>query len=299
MERDAFDWSLMPAFLAAMDAGSLLAAARRLGQTQPTVGRHIEALERQLGVSLFERTGRGLVPTEAAHRIADSARSMRAAADELRLSLSRATDSLAGTVRVTASQTVAAYLLPPVWVELREQAPGIQIEVLASNEIKNLLQREADIAVRMVAPAQAALIARRIGDLAVHAVASNGYLRRRGAPASPADLANHDLVGFDRDPAILDGSRSIFPGLTRDAFAFRSDDHIACWQAIRHGLGVGFVAAPVAALDPEVRRILPEMALPRLPVWLTAHRELHGASRIRVVFDALARHFERLVTSCE
>lgn len=286
-----FDWALMKSFLAALDAGSLLGAARRLKQSQPTLGRHISLLEAQLGVALFERTGRGLAPTAAAVAIAAHAREMQANADALQRALSTRSVNLAGTVRVTASQTVAAYRLPAILAKLRDEAPEIQIELIASNEVKNLLRREADIALRMVRPDQHGLIARKIASVGLGAYAHQRYVKLHGAPASPRALLKHQLIGSDTDPTIIDGFRGFGESISRENFALRSDDHIVQWQAVRAGLGIGFIADQVAKLDSSVVRVLPTLKIPPLPVWLTTHREIHGNPRIRRVFDFLANNW--------
>lgn len=286
-----FDWTLMRSFLAVLDAGSLLGAARRLKQSQPTLGRHISLLETQLAVALFERTGRGLLPTAAALGIAQHAREMQTNADALQRTLSMTSADLSGTVRVTASQTVATFVLPKLLAQLRAEAPEIQIEMVASNEIKNLLRREADIALRMVRPDQESLIARKIATIEVGPFAHKRYVKARGAPLTAKAMLRHDLIGFDQDRSIIDGFRAFGEGITREHFALRSDDHLVQWQAVRAGLGIGFIASYVAATDSAVVRVLPSLKIPPLPVWLTAHREIHGNPRIRRVFDFLAAHW--------
>jgi DNA-binding transcriptional LysR family regulator len=286
-----FDWTLMRSFLAALDAGSLLGAARQLKQSQPTLGRHISLLEAQLGVALFERTGRGLQPTATALGIAQHAREMQANADALQRALSRNSVDLAGTVRVTASQTVATFVLPRLLMQLRAEVPEIQIEVVASNEIKNLLRREADIALRMVRPDQESLITRKIASIAIGPFAHKRYLKARGTPLTAKAMLRHDLIGFDQDRTIIDGFRTFGEAITREHFALRSDDHLVQWQAVRAGLGIGFIASYVAATDATVVRVLPELKIPPLPVWLTTHREIHGNPRIRRVFDFVAQHW--------
>ena len=283
-----FDWMLMRSFLAVLDAGSLLGAARRLQQSQPTLGRHIQALEAQLGTALFERTGRGLTPTTAAREIAEPARAMQSAADALQRELSRSNGDVTGTVRLTASQTVATYLLPPLIAKLRKETPEIQIELVASDEVKNLLRREADIALRMVRPEQDSLITRKVASLALGTYASTKYLKNHGAPSEVMDLLDHQLIGYDQDPTILKGFRAFGETVSRENFAFRTDDNIVQWQAVRAGLGIGFVADYLAKTDRTVKRVLPDFQIPDLPVWLTTHREIHGNPRIRRVYDFLA-----------
>ena len=291
-----FDWRLVRSFLAALDQGSLLGAARVLRASQPTVGRHIAELESQLGVLLFERTGRGLVPTATALKLADAARGMEAGALQLAQTLSGAQSQASGTVRITASVPVAVQLMPPLLADMRQTLPDIQIELVSSNQVSNLLRREADIAVRMVRPDQASLIAKRIGNVALGAYAHRSYLARRGSPRQPTDLMQHDLIGSDADPAILQGFQAMGYAATRETFAFRSDDFIVQWQAVRAGLGVGFCADYMARTDPDVQRVLPGLLkIPPLPMWLAVHREIRTNRRIRAVYDFLAEALPHVI----
>ena len=286
--NSSFQWTLIQSFLAALDAGSLLGAARQLKTTQPTLGRHIAELEAQLGTTLFERTGRGLKATAAALSIAPAAREMEVSALGLAQALARTSEEVAGTVRITASQAVACELLPTVLAAMRLALPLIQVEVVASNAVSNLLRREADIALRMVRPQQSSLVARKIGELAIGAFAHKSYLARRGTPRKLADLLAHDLIGNDADDMILRGIRSYGYDVGKEVFVLRSDDQVLHWQAVRAGLGIGFVSQYVARSDPQVLRVLPSLRTPALPVWLTVHREIRSSRRIRQVYDFLA-----------
>ena len=290
-----FDWSLARTFLAALESGSLLGAAKRLGSSQPTVGRQISELESQLGVALFERTGRGLVPTQSALQLAVSAQAMEAAALQLARSGSGSQKQVKGTVRVTASQPVACYLMPPILSDMRRALPEIQVELESSNVVSNLLRREADIAVRMVRPDQATLVAKKVGAVKVGIYASRDYLARRGTPRQPMDLIGHDLIGYDKGEDIIRGFRAFGQSIDREAFAFRTDDLILQWQAVRAGLGIGFFATYLGRAEPDVLTILPALALPELPVWLTVHREIRTSQRIRAVFDFLATALPRVI----
>jgi DNA-binding transcriptional LysR family regulator len=285
--NNQFDWTLVRSFLAALDQGSLLGASRMIGSSQPTVGRHISELESQLGVVLFERTGRGLQPTDMAIRLADSARSMEAGALQLQRSVSGADAGVSGTVRITASQPVACVLLPPLLAKLQLLLPAVQIELVASNEVSNLLRREADIAIRMVQPDQSSLIAKRIGKVTLGVYAHRDYLQRRGSPRHASDLLGHTLIGSDRNEDILRGFAAAGYPLTREHFAFRSDDFLACWQALRCGMGIGFIADYLARTDTGIVRLLPTLKIPPLPMWLAVHREIRTSKRIRAVYDFL------------
>lgn len=283
-----FDWTLIRSFLAALDHGSLLAAARATHVSQPTIGRHISQLEAQLDVVLFERTGRGLLPTQMAARLADSARAMEAGANQLLRNASAETSSLRGIVRITASQTVACVLLPGVLAQMRLVLPDIQVEVLASDAVSNLLRREADIALRMARPDQSSLVAKRIGEVRVCACAHNDYLRRRSIPRQMQDLLSHELIGDDQGDQIIKGFAAFGYAVEKDNFAFRTDDSMAYWRAVQVGLGIGFVADFMIRTDSQVIPLLPSMKIPPLPIWLTVHREIRTNQRIRAVYDFLS-----------
>ena len=282
-----FDWTLVRSFLAALDQGSLLGAARVLQSSQPTIGRHIAELESQLGVVLFERTGRGLKPLAMALKLADSARAMESSAHQLQRSVSSLDEAVSGTVRITASQTVACALLPPLLSRLRQKLPGIQIELVASNEVSNLLRREADIAVRMVQPDQASLVAKRIGKMGIGAYAHRGYLQNAGTPREPAELLAHALIGSDKNEDIIRGFAALGFPVKREQFSFRSDDLMAHWHAVKSGMGIGFIADYLARTDADVVAVLPMLKIPALPVWLAVHREIRTNKRIRAVYDFL------------
>lgn len=282
------DWSLVRSFLAVVEQGSLLAAARQLQSSQPTIGRHVAELESQLGLVLFDRTGRGLVPTEAALRLANAGRAMQSGADQLARSVAGVDRSAAGTVRITASQPVSCYVLPPLLAQMRLSLPDVQVELVASNAVSNLLQREADIAVRMVQPKQATVIARRVGKVTIKACAHQDYLRRRGVPRQPADLLEHQLIGGDRNDDILKAFAARGFPVLREQFAFRTDDLIVVWQAVRAGLGIGFVSEHLLRTDPAVVPVLPKLKIEPIPVWLAVHKEVRTSQRIRAVYDFLA-----------
>ena len=291
--KAAFDWTLVRSFLAVLDAGSLMGAARKLGAQQPTLGRHITELELQLGAPLFERTGRGVLPTALALAIADSARQMEASADTLARTLTRSREARSGTVRISTSEVAATYLLPPVLVQLQQSEPGIQIELVASNQLSNLLRREADIAVRMVRPAQSSLVARKLGDVAIVACAHASYLQREGTPRMPTDLLKHRLIGYDRDDTIERGFAQLGLPLPHEAFAMRTDNQLAYGRLVAAGAGIGFVAAYNLRHWPGVKALLPMLQIPPLPCWLAVHREIRGSALVRRVYDFLAEAIPR------
>ena len=285
---EGFDWSLVRSFLAVLDAGSLLGAARRLGAQQPTLSRQVAQLELQLGAPLFERTGRGVTPTALALGIAAAARQMAQGADALGLAVAGRRASASGTVRISTSEVAAVWLLPPLLAELQRAEPGIQVELVASNALSNLLRREADIAVRMVRPAQQSLVARKLGDVPIVAAAHRDYLARAGMPRSPADLLRHRLIGYDRDDTLLRGFAALGLPVARDAFALRTDSQVAYGRLLAAGAGIGFVARYNLTYWQGVEALLPMLNIPPLPCWLAVHREIRGNPLVRRVYDWLA-----------
>jgi DNA-binding transcriptional LysR family regulator len=281
------DWALLRVFLAVAHAGSLSRAAQDLGSSQPTMSRQISALESQVGSPLFERTRRGLQLTEAGAALLVPAQRMQQHAREWSLAAAGRAQSLAGTVRLTASEMMSAYVLPDVLRELREAHPEIQIELVASNNVENLLEREADIALRMVRPTQAALVARKLGELPLAIYGHRDYLAGRRTP-SVTTMGEHQWVGYDRSDQMLRGFRAAGFEVTREFFGFRCDNQIVAWQAVVAGMGLGIGMKRVAQRSPQLREVLHHVPVPSLPLWLTAHRELRHTPRLTTVFDALA-----------
>lgn len=277
---------------ALLQPGKLLRAAAATGVSQPTLGRHIAELEQQLNVLLFERTGRGLQATPNALALAEAAQTMQTGAASFSRLASGSTASLYGLVRITASQPVACFLLPTILARMRQALPQVTVALVVSNDVSNLLRREADIALRMVRPDQNSLIAKRIGQINIQACAHIDYLQRKGTPQHPADLVNHHLIAGDHSSYIEMGFEAL--GFSRKdlIFALRSDDLNAQWAAVKAGLGVGFMGDYLPRAEPSVQALLPALALPQFPVWLTVHQELQTSARIRAVYDFLAAEVE-------
>ncbi len=283
-----FDWSLLQSFLRIARAGSLSAAARAHGGSQPTLGRHLRALEAALGQPLFDRVPTGQRLTELGVQLLAHAQQMETAAAKLELVAAGADARLEGTVRITASRVVAQYHLPKVLADLRVQEPGIQIDLIASDLPDNLLFREADIALRMFRPESGDLTAQRIADLSLGLYAARSYLDRVGRPDTPKDLMALDFVGYDQSDIILRLMAENGFQVTRDFFALRCDDQIVNWALVCAGCGVGGFQSAIADHDPRVERIAPFIQLPRLPVWLVVPQALRHVPRVARVRQALA-----------
>ena len=288
MNRDP-DWSLFRTFLAVLQEGSQSAAARRLGLTQPTVARHLDLLEAAVGADLFLRTQRGLVPTELGLALRPQAEALQSTAAAMMRQASAANDEVSGVVRISASEVIGVEHLPPFLAGLRRRHPALAIELVATNAVDDLLKREADVAVRNVEPRQAALVCRRVPSAELGLYAHRSYLAERGTPRSIADLAHHDLIGFDRETPALRPMIQRYPWLAQQAFALRTDSNLAQLAAIRASFGIGVCQAPRLGRDPDLVRILPEDLSIELGIWVVVHEDQRSAPRCRAVFDALVQ----------
>ena len=288
MNAPAPNWDLYRSFLAVLDAGSLSGAARDLGLAQPTLGRHIDALEASLGFALFVRSRHGFVPTEQAMQLRPYAAALAATADALLRAASSQAGEARGTVRITASEVIGCEVLPPIISALHERYPELHIELALSDRAQDLLKREADITVRMVQPVQEALIARRAGHVELGLHAHRDYLARRGTPATLAALREHTLIGYDHESAFIRAMKHHLGGLTRAMLTVRADSNMAQLAFIRAGFGIGICQSAIAARDPALVRLLPDAFAIRLDTWIVMHEDLRESKRCAVVFAALA-----------
>src|SRR5262245_9394834 len=288
MTEAAPSWDLYHTFLDVVRNGSLSAAARRLGLTQPTAGRHIAALERSLGAALFTRSQRGLLPTRAALELVPHADAMAAAEAAFQRAASGEASVVGGSVRVTASEIMGCEVLPPILARFCAAHQSIAVELAVSNRVQDLLRRDADIAVRTGRPTQTALIARKIGSVRIGLFAHRAYVKARGLPKGVADLAHHRLIGFDRDSTSFAAIGDTGLGLTRDTFGFRTDSDPAQLAALRAGIGITGCQHQIAARDKQLVPILPDKISFRLEIWLAMHEDLRATQRVRLMFDHLA-----------
>lgn len=285
----SFDWNQARAFLATAEEGSLSAAARALGQTQPTLSRQVAALEKNLGVALFERIGRSLALTQTGLDLLDHFRTMGEAAGRISLTASGQSQAVEGRVSITASDLMATYYLPEIVRKLRVRAPGVEIELKAANELQNLQRREADIAIRHVRPEQPDLIAKLVSEARAHLYASTEFLDRVGRPKTKADVAALDFVGVnDNSERLLAEMNSRGIALTKRNVKVMSASGTVILALVNKGLGVSALPRDVARLFPNLEIVLPEFGPILFPVWLVTHRELHTSRRIRIVYDLLA-----------
>ncbi|MEO1573806.1 MAG: LysR family transcriptional regulator [Pseudomonadota bacterium] len=286
----AFDWNQVRAFLATAEEGSLSAAARALGLTQPTLSRQVAGLESELGVTLFERAHRSMELTESGYALLEHVRDMGAAATRVSLAASGRSELIDGHVSVTATEGFAVTHMPAIAERVRERAPGIELEIIAANESLDLIRREADIAVRHARPEQGDLIAKRVAGTTADFYAAKHYLDRKGRATTPAEMGDYDFIGFETPTRLVEYFNAMGIPVTRDHFKVYSASGFVITALMEQGLGVGVLPKDVARRHPTLEQVVPALPGFDIPVWLVTHRELHTSRRIRLVFDCIAEY---------
>lgn len=283
-----FSLDLIQTFDAVSREGSLLGAAKSLGLSQPTVGRHVDMLEAALNVSLFSRSRDGMALTEAGENLVAAAADMMQSADAFSRKASGLDTDLSGSVRVSVNDVLGIYVLPPILRAFMQQFPEIHIEVDISNSPANLSRRDADVALRMFRPTQNDLIARKVTDIPLGFFASQSYIAENGRPDTFDALRRHRLIGFDRETLHVDAAKALGFDLSHDAFAYRSDNIAAQIEAVKAGLGIGILHQGLAARMDGLVHVVRDVALPTLPLWIACHQEVRHMRRMRLLVDFLA-----------
>lgn len=292
MDQAPLSWDHCRSFLGVCRTGSLSAAARASGQTQPTIARHIAQLEDALGGgALFIRSPQGLAPTDKASALMPHALTMEASAAAMLRAASGSGEEISGAVRITASEVIGVEVLPAILAAISADYPDLDFELVASNQTADLLRRDADIAVRMVRPSQGALVSQSVGDIMLGMFAHEAYLARRGMPQRLEDLPGHAIIGIDQNTTMFSTLQGLDLPLTRELFSFRSDNDLAQLSALRAGFGVGICQTALARRSPGMVRLFPDSMTFPLSTWITMHEDLRGNRRMRVVFDRLVLAF--------
>ncbi len=281
-----FDWNLARAFLVTAEEGSLSAAARALGLTQPTLSRQVASLEEELGVALFERVGRGLELTPSGAELLEQVRAMGDAAVNLKLTAAGQSSAIEGNICISATDLVTILAMPVLVQKLRDKHPDITVELIASNTISDLKRREADIAIRAMQPTEPDLIARKVGDITGHLYASEQYLELLGVPRSPEDLRDADFI-CDKSEMFTSILAGCGVKLTQRNFPVSSESVITQWELVKRGLGIALLPDQLAQKEPRFHKVLPKLQPWEGPLWLVVHKELRTSRRVRVVFDFL------------
>ena len=290
------DWTLIQAFVAVAEHGSLSAAARHLGSSQPTLSRQIAAVESSLGAPVFDRKPRAMRVNAFGAQLLEPARTMAEAARKMALIAAGSSQSIAGTVRITASVFMSHHILPAILSELRLVQPEISVELVASDASDNLLFNEADIAIRMYRPRQLDVVTQHLGDIELALFGAKSYLDRAGRPQTIDELTGHAIIGYDTQDDIIRGMRALGYPVDREWFPMRCDHQTVYWELVRAGCGLGFGQLETGKADGSLEHVVPDLPLPSLPVWLTAHEKMRNSARVRVVWDLLAMRLRQVVS---
>ncbi|MHA7818884.1 MAG: LysR family transcriptional regulator [Erythrobacter sp.] len=291
----SFDWNQVRAFLATAEEGSFSGAARALKTTQPTVGRQIAALEESLGLTLVERSGRLLALTEPGRDLLDHVHKMGEAAAQISMIAEGQSTQATGKVTITATDLLSAMHMPEMLAPLRESAPGISLHLVCSNDLSDLMRREADIAIRHVRPDQPELIARHIGDFQANLYAAPTYLDAVGRPTTLRDIARMAMVGVADADRIATPLQQMGIPVTEENFMTSSDSGVVIWHLVKAGFGASILPEFHCDREPGFEKVFPALPSLQFPVWLVTHRELKTSRRIRIVFDALAERLAKAV----
>jgi DNA-binding transcriptional LysR family regulator len=287
-----FDWNRARAFLVTAEEGSLAAAARSMGMTQPTLGRQVAALESEIGFDLFTRRGRGLELTPNGIKLLEHVRLMGDAANQFSLSASGKSDVIEGDVSITASELLSSFMLPRMIKTLREVEPGIDIEIYSTNEVRDLNRREADIAIRSSRPTQPDLIAKKLCSFQGHLYAAKSYLRQLSDSPSIDELNKANFIDTEKPGRLMTLLNSQGFNLTRQNFPVISNSHIVQWELVKQGVAISATVEEIGDNEPLVERVVTaNLPLITIDLWLVAHNELRTNRRIRRVFDFLVSEF--------
>ena len=286
------DWSLIQSFLSVIEHGSLSAAARSLGISQPTLSRDIQSLENNTGLNLFKRTTQGLNLTSEGTKLVEAARRMNEASDLFERQVSGLSTKLEGDVRISVNELVGIYLLPPAIAAFREQHPNVNIEIVISNQVTSLSKRDADIALRMFRPTQPELVAKRLPNMPLGFFAHKDYVKKYGEPTSMENFKTHTVIGYDESTEFIEGAEKLGYHLTRNQFAIRTDHLLAHLQLCRSGVGIIGTHIELAKQWPELIPVMQWVEIPDLEFWLVCHSDVQYNSRIRELMLFLGKWFE-------
>ena len=288
------EWQRIEAFVRVASAGSLTSAAREMRISQPTLSRHVQKLEEQLGVQLFSRHARGLALTDRGAELLAAAEEIDERVDVLVRQAKGLRSEPTGSVRLSVNEPLGIFVLGPCFATLRRLHPKIALEIVVDNSPSNLSRREADIAIRMYRPHQLDLVAKRIGELPIGLFASAAYAEGHGLPTSIGEIDRHTLIGFDRDQFWHETIAKM--GLRAEQFTFRTDSIAAQIEAIRHGVGIGALHIAMANGIGGLVRVMEPLPIPPLEVWLVVHYDVRQSPAVRAVLDALAPALHEYIT---
>ena len=288
LRPDALDWNLVRTFVAVVRAGSLAAAARELGLAHPTVARHIQQLEEALGLVLFDRTRTGLQINDAGARLAAAARAMQRGAIAFESASDQVRRAPISHVRITAAELISEALpglLSTTLGSIGAVDEEFQVELQVTNDRLNLLQRDADMAIRHVRPEQQELIARRVGEIEMNLFASPDYLAQYG-PVARDNLDRHRFVDGLSENHLRAALAQQGAAFGVEQIVFKSDSILSWRSAMLAGFGIAGLPAHMVQGD-EAMPIDLDGERFAVDVWLVARPEIRNNRGLKAVYEAL------------
>jgi DNA-binding transcriptional LysR family regulator len=289
-----FDWNHTRAFLITAEEGTLSAAAKALDMTQPTLSRQVAALEKELGVTLFERVAQRLILTDSGVELLEHARSMNKAATSFSLGASGQSQQIEGLVTVSVGELDAVYRLPKIIAKLRIEEPAIDIEVVVTNAPSDLKRREADIAIRNFRPTQGDLIAKKLGEEVIWLYGIQKYLAQFQKFSDPSKLAGIQIIGFEQSNSVLEVLNSKGWQVSKNNCQVTTSFQLLQLELCKQGLGLIFFPEDIGDENPDLVRAFEHLGpIMQLPVWLVCHKELRTSLRVRRVFDFISNELNQ------
>ncbi len=282
-----FDWGDIAVFLALARHKSLSGAARSLKVNHSTIGRRVRELESALETKLFERTRHGFLLTDAGELLFKDAEGVEAHISNIALQFSGEASRIAGTVRVATMEALGSLFLSPRFIDLYEEVPSINVELVTAAHWINLSKREADVLISFPKPIGHRIDSEKIGEFALFLYASRDYLDRYGTPKSIDDLKHHRFVGYIDELIMISAVRWLSDVLKNQDTQYRSTSLVAQYHATASGLGIAMLPTFVAGNDPRLVRVLPNRIKVQRDFWLSVHHDLEHIARVKQVMKFL------------
>jgi len=285
---DNMNWDGFRYFLAAAEAGSLSAAAKLLGSKQPTVGRHIDALEASLGVKLFQRSVKGLSLTQEGQFVYEQSKAIHHTVVKIRRMSEADQQDISGTVRLSLPEGLAHAVLIPSLDAFYQRYPHVHLDINISAATANLTRGDADIAIRLFRPREKDLVIKFLGHMAMAVYASSAYQKNFGLPETISELKQHRIIAYGRQQSSLAENQWLLEQVGEIRCVMHSDSTMARINATRAGIGISIQPVSMARQYADLVPVFSTTDLTPHDVWLVYHQDLRNTPRIRVVNEFIS-----------
>lgn len=285
---NSMNWDGFRYFLAAAESGSLSAAAKQLGSNQPTVGRHIDALEASLGIKLFQRSVRGLNLTPEGQFIYEQSKAIHHSVVKIRRLSQNDKQEVSGTVRLALPEGLAHEVLIPSLDDFYRLYPQVRLEINISSTTANLTRGDADVAVRLFRPQEKNLVVKFIGHMEMAVYASSAYQQNYRLPGKISELKQHRIIAYGHRQASLPENRWLLNHAGEMRCVMLSDSTMARINATRAGIGISVQPVALARQYGDLIPLFTKTDLSSHDVWLVYHQDLRNLSRINAINDFIS-----------